>query len=236
MIKIENIKQLLTPSANTVLTEMLEQYEIEVLEKAYKEASDTNGHVTEITVRDLLKSQKKETVKNDSKISFFMNMGISISLIYSLIGIIIFVYKEYAIRLNLFSNIGLTLTFVGLLLAFFFFMYGNLIKSFKNYKISIKNEKENIEMIFIKKWSELESVTRNWLSHNQGESYSNISIREIIQELQTNVASIQDKKLINEMMIVRNKIVHENCKIPNNELTAYINFLDKMIQKMNNEI
>lgn len=240
MINIEKAKSLLTPSANTVLKEMVEQYEIELLEKAYKESIDSSGIVSEITVKDLLKSSNYEVNKNtriESKKSVIINLGISVSLLYSFIGLVFFLYKEYGNRFYREGNIGLVLFVAGLFIAIMFFISGNLLKSMRLYKNSIKSIRENYEIDFIKKWSELEGITRNWLSTKKGESSSNISIREILNLINKEyINTPSDYKKLNNALNYRNKILHENYKVKNDELNHYIIFLDSLIKKINNTI
>ena len=240
MINIEKAKSLLTPSANTVLKEMVEQYEIELLEKAYKESIDSNGIVSEITVKDILKSSNDVVNINtriESKKTAIINLCITVSLLYSFIGLVFFLYKEYGNRFNRENNIGLVFFVAGLFLAIMFFISGNLLKNMRLYKNSIKSIRENYEMDFIKKWSELEGITRNWLSTKKGESSSNISIREILNLINKEyINTTGDYKTLHNALNCRNRILHENYKVPNDELNHYIIFLDSLIKKINNTI
>lgn len=240
MINIDKARNLLTPSANTVLKEMVEQYEMEILEKAFKEATDNSGMVYEITVKDLLSSQKNDTngtSKSSSRKSVFFNIGISVSLLYSFIGFAFFLYKEYGRKLDTLDNIGLVICFAGIFCAIFLFIFGNLSKSLKLYRNVSKSSSDNTEMAFIKRWQELEANTRNWLSHNQGESISNISVKEIISILNNKyVNNIEDKTMLNNALKLRNEILHNNLNVSDQELKKYINFLDKLSIKIDNSI
>ena len=117
------------------------------------------------------------------------------------------------------------------------FMFSNLIGNLNSYKLQVRSNSDVDEMNFIKKWQELEVTTRNWLSNTKGESLSNISIKEIINIL--SIDFINDKNeinMLNKSLQMRNKILHNDIKVPKSELSTYISFLDKTISKINKDI
>jgi hypothetical protein len=236
MIDNDKAKKLLTPSAQTVLNELVEQYKRELLDKALENATDNSGTIYEIAVKDIINAkndEKTQLLKKNTKKQIFVNLIISISLLYSVIGLAYFLFIQYGVKFDTNEKYGLIIFITGI----FIYIFSNLIGNLNSYRLQKKSNSDVDEMKFIKKWQELEVTTRNWLSNTKGESLSNISIKEIINII--SIDFINDKNeidMLNNSLQLRNKILHNDIKVPKSELSNYIVFLDKTINKINKNI
>lgn len=211
------VEDKLTPAAQEVMSEVVDEFKNRLLNEANKNASDITGEVKEISVRDILEAlQKLESpiiLKRSRRLETYLS-------IYTLTGILMAVVSYIYVMMfpsgalvdffEIFILVGLVLSFMSILI----FSVKSLQKiSIGPLEISKKDEDfdtKDYSMHFVLLWSEIELLSREIVSYYIGESnVDNLALRELMSTLlKFDVFSAPDANEFLRLLDERNFVVH----------------------------
>ncbi|WP_218597755.1 hypothetical protein [Polaribacter sp. NJDZ03] len=233
--KFENI---LTKSAKEELEKYLIEEKERILSKAYEKASNVDDNVKEIALRDILeaKDQKeylqKHINKSESKRKRIVRLLTMSGVLYSIIGILIYLYQNT--KLDIRDNLGLIVTAVGILVTFMAFFYNQLYMLKEKNKIErgeINSYSTESDFSIVERWTVIEKLTREIIEKQSNEKPK--SFNQILEYLKNNKSLTEKEHLeLRELLILRNKILHESINISKTKRKEYLNLADNLIDKL----
>lgn len=235
----------LTPSAKEAFNETVNEFENILIARAFSIAQNGRGSDKEISLRDILEARdsimniKTELLKQNYKRKRVMLLITMTGALYSIIGLFIYMYQNNDINLE--NNLGLLISFTGIVTIFIGFVYSQYISRKVNLggvekNISISNVEDDFDII--RKWQIIEKLGSNLMRQNGYNINESKSINDILKFLSN---ELQNDKLyidMRELLLIRNKLLHENIHLNRNERLLYINKANKileLLEKLENE-
>lgn len=236
--KFENI---LTKSAKEELEKYLTEEKERILREASERASSLDFNVQEIALRDILeaigqKEYKKTQIKKSDYRRKRMTMLLAMSgVLYSLIGILMYLYQNS--KFDIKDDLGLILAAVGILVTFMAFFY-NQLYMLKGKRDIERGEKDSYssesDFSIVERWTVIEKLTRDIIEKESNEKPK--SFNQILDYLRNDKSfSEKDHLELRELLMLRNKILHESINISNSKRKEYLNTADNLISKLEKE-
>ena len=236
----DKIHSKLTPSAKEALNELVEEYRVTLLEKAYTIAEERDTANKEISLRDILETQQpplKEIRKVNFKEYRKKRWILLISLtgaVYAGAGILIYLFQNKKFSLD--NDLGLIVAIMGILISFIAFIYGQMLS--KRYLFintsksnSIYSNADNYEIV--KRWQIIETLAKKFMSEADKNDTTSNSVSFLIRFLSHKIAKNEKEFLkIRELLWLRNKVLHENYELSNTERKEYLEFSDDLIERL----
>lgn len=240
-----NITNKLTSSAQEALNEITEEIKNKIVEQAFENARLKGTSDKEISLSDILNAKEKlfnEKRRRDyyeyRKKRFTYLIGIS-GLIYAIIGLFIYVFQNK--EFNLSSDIGLIIAAVGITMSIFVIFYQQLlskrfiipsIKSMTDLNLNIEGNDYDI----VKKWQIIEKMARELMVKNGYDENKSNSFSLILNFLDKEIESNEQKNRLRELLKTRNLILHEDLRLERSVKTSLIKFSDEIIDLLDRKL
>jgi ABC-type transport system involved in cytochrome bd biosynthesis fused ATPase/permease subunit len=217
-----------------IIDELGEEYKDLLIEQVLNDMNEIDAD--QINPSDLIRLDvtTKSNLRIDRKSQRLNRMSTLISLlgvIYALFGLMLMMWSELkdTIRYNNIMMISIVLIFLGLFVAIFslLFKYMHRIRphNYKNKRFTISSYE------IINKWKEIEALINQLTPEKE-----QLSLSSMVSNLEeTKIISKEDTIVINDLLRVRNQIVHNQNKdfnLPQNELRSIFIQIDEVISKM----
>jgi VIT1/CCC1 family predicted Fe2+/Mn2+ transporter len=227
----------LTPSAREALNDtMIELHEM-LLSKANSVAQKGQTADKEISLRDILEAKdslfkaKLDKEKADFRRKRMMTLISLTGALYSIIGIVVYVYqnRDFAIE----KNLGLIIILTGIMTIFMGFVYSLLIarkneEKQKEVDTDFRNSDNDFEVI--KRWQIIEKLGSNLMRQRGYSNNESKSINDILKFLSMELQSDRLYMEMRELLSIRNRILHEGHDLSRNEKQFYLDKADKIIE------
>ncbi|MEC3965632.1 hypothetical protein [Flagellimonas halotolerans] len=225
----KEIYKYLTPAAQEELAEKVNDFENNVVTKAYEIASRNQESLKEISLSDILKATtepiyREKNIKNESSLfykkeRFYRLISLS-GILYAFIGIGIYLYQNDFINLK--ASSGLIITAVGIVLA----LSGLVLKSsgFGRSKQNLIFTSEGTNFDIVERWQKLEKLALDKTENIEGRGKFS-SVKEFYRNILDDKDYIEFRRLLD----VRNRILHENYKPTRTTYDHFIELSEKLL-------
>ncbi len=237
----KNLFKLLTPGAQHLLKEMMDEYNNLLLEKAEKIAMGSDTQVSEISMRDLIEAKGKLSLENvDPEIKRWNRHRILFSFIglsYVILGIVMYFAINWGSLFHNFNVQSLSLIIVVVIGLFFLCMVPIL--DLRMEKILKRNERFvtiNYSFEIINIWNRIEQKGKELMKARDASSDNNSSFMSIYDFLTHELNSKEYIDAIFKIFSTRNKIVHDNMIIDKNEYNNYLDLSQRIISELDDRI
>lgn len=180
----------------------------------------------DVTTKSNLRTDKRVQRKN-RMLSMISLLGI----IYALFGLMLMMWSEVrtTIQYDSIMMMAFILIFMGLFVAMFSLLFKNMIRIRPQYYRGQSHIISPYEVV--NKWKEIEA-----LIHELTPEEDTLSLSSMVSNLKdTQIISEQDIKIINQLLNIRNQIVHgqdNKYNLSQEELRSILLQADKIISKM----
>lgn len=180
----------------------------------------------DVTTKSNLRIDKRVQRKN-RMLSMISLLGI----IYALFGLLLMMWSEVrtTIQYDSIMMMAFILIFMGLFVAMFSLLFKNMIRIRPQYYRGQSHIISPYEVV--NKWKEIEA-----LIHELTPEEDTLSLSSMVSNLKdTQIISEQDIKIINQLLNIRNQIVHgqdNKYNLSQEELRSILLQADKIISKM----
>lgn len=180
----------------------------------------------DVTIKSNLRIDKRVQRKN-RMLSMISLLGI----IYALFGLMLMMWSEVrtTIQYDSVMMMAFILIFMGLFVAMFSLLFKNMIRIRPQYYRGRSHTISPYEVV--NKWKEIEA-----LIHELTPEEDTLSLSSMVSNLKdTQIISEQDIKIINQLLNIRNQIVHgqdNKYNLSQEELRSILLQADKLISKM----
>lgn len=238
----KNLETKLTPAARQVFEELERDFRNQLLRSASKSAASLSGEVQEISVKDLLNALDTIRLSRQKQVNTrIFNFGkqlVVLGLVISFFAVINSLYFLVGFWTRSESELGVL---IGLATSLYGFMFQyvaehpRILRLFSLEKatpVDSENER-NSTLLFMEKWREIELKMKAKASENYGESKANLPLSTLAKNFRNQrILTDQDLKLFDELLSVRNKIVHEGFAPDKVVSLSVINRADKLLNKL----
>jgi hypothetical protein len=225
-----------TPSAKEELESIIEKYKEQIINKAYYIAEERQTANREVGLRDVIEANRspKEGVGivrssiRQTKLPLVISF---LGLIYAFGGIALVIVRNKDIIKD--QNFGFIIFAAGICLMLFGVFY-NLI--FSPYKLKVATSpkvKFNEDFEIVKKWQIIEELAKKSISNTDKDELKLNSVSFLIRYLSHKIAKDEIEYLkIRKLLLTRNKILHENYKLDDNERKELLDFANELIERL----
>lgn len=236
----KNLFKLLTPGAQHLLKEMLDDYNNLLLDKAYKIARENDTNVSEISIRDLIDAKGELSLeKEDPKIKRWNRRRFMLSLMgisYIFFGIAMFftLIPRFFFHINVQSIAPIIVILAGL-----FFLCVVLILDLKMVKILKRDERFatiNYSFEIINVWNKIEQKGKELMDARGMSTNNTSSFMSIYEFLTHELNSKEFIDAINKIFTTRNKIVHDDMMINKDDYKYYLDLSQHIITELDDRI
>lgn len=217
-----------------IIDELGEEYKDLLIERILGDMHENDADL--INPSDLIRLDvtTKLNLRIDKRVQRKNHMLSMISLlgvIYALFGLMFMMWSEVrtTIRYDSLMMISFILTFIGLFVALFSLLFRNMMKTRPQYYRGQNHTISPYEVV--NKWKEIEALV-----HELTPEEDTLSLSSMVSNLKdTQIISEQDIKIINQLLNIRNQIVHgqdNKYSLSQEELRSLLLQTDKIISKM----
>jgi ABC-type multidrug transport system fused ATPase/permease subunit len=209
----------LTNSANEALKDIMSEFKEKLLEQAYLKAKEKDTAEKEISLSDIMEAysqlleKKFYKQREEAKKKKFSFLVIFSGIIYALAGLIIYIFqiREFSIV----NNLGITIAILGVFLALTGLFYQQLLnkKILSEQLFSFKglaSEFDSNEFELVKKWQAIEQLTSKLMIQKGYSDNEAKSFNSLIKFLSFVLNDIEKEKTVRNLLMTRNKILHES--------------------------
>ncbi len=217
-----------------IINELGEEYKDLLIERILSDMHENDADL--INPSDLIRLDvmTKSNLRTDKKVqrqNRMLSMISILGIVYALVGLMLMQWSEVKdiVRYDSMMMMSFVLIFLGLFVALFSLLFKNMGRirpqyyREKNYTIS------SYEVI--NKWKEIEALV-----HELTPREDTLSLSSMMSNLKdTQIISEQDIEIINQLLNIRNQIVHgqdNKYNLSQEELRAILLQADKIISKM----
>ena len=217
-----------------IINELGEEYKDLLIERILSDMHESDADL--INPSDLIRLDvmTKSNLRTDKKVqrqNRMLSMISILGIVYALVGLMLMQWSEVKdiVRYDSMMMMSFVLIFLGLFVALFSLLFKNMGRirpqyyREKNYTIS------SYEVI--NKWKEIEALV-----HELTPREDTLSLSSMMSNLKdTQIISEQDIEIINQLLNIRNQIVHgqdNKYNLSQEELRAILLQADKIISKM----
>lgn len=217
-----------------IINELGEEYKDLLIERILSDMHENDADL--INPSDLIRLDvmTKSNLRTDKKVqrqNRMLSMISILGIVYALVGLMLMQWSEVKdiVRYDSMMMMSFVLIFLGLFVALFSLLFKNMGRirpqyyREKNYTISSYEA--------INKWKEIEALV-----HELTPREDTLSLSSMMSNLKdTQIISEQDIEIINQLLNIRNQIVHgqdNKYNLSQEELRAILLQADKIISKM----
>lgn len=217
-----------------IVDELGEEYKDLLIERILGDMHETDADL--INPSDLIRLDvtTKSNLRTDKKVQRQNRMFSMISLlgiIYALLGLMLMMWSELrdTVRYDSIMMMSFVLIFLGLFVALFSLLFKNMVRMRPQYYRGQIHTISPYEVI--NKWKEIEALV-----HELTPEEDTLSLSSMVSNLKdTKIISEQDIEIINQLLNIRNQIVHgqdNKYDLSQAELRTILLQADKIISKM----
>lgn len=231
------IEKKLTPEAKRILEDLVEEYKRKLLWETYSRAfKKIDNQYEKILPEDIFYGLQREANNEEHrkkrKVELLMETYKVVGIILSLTAIIYFIYSTFEFKLNEGQFLSIVFAFVGVIITLLSFSITKLYKM-RQSKSPERTANDDLRMLFISKWIELESISRRHLSPKYSSESEKIPITIILRDLkERQLLDDIDFSKFNYLLKMRNVIVHGNKEIRTHQILESIKEVDNLIDKL----
>ena len=222
------------PKLKIIIDELGEEYKDLLIERILDDAHETDADLINPSELIRLDVATKSKLRVDKKMQRQNRLYSTISLLgimYALLGFMIMLLRqiEETIRYDSLTMISFILIFVGLFVAILSLLFRKMSGIRSQYYRGQNRTISPYEII--NKWKEIEALV-----HELTPDSDTLSLSSMVKNLEdTKIISKQDIEAINQLLKIRNQIVHgsdNKCDFSQAELRTILIQADKIIAKM----
>lgn len=217
-----------------IVDELGEEYKDLLIERILGDMHENDADL--INPSDLIRLDvaTKSNLRIDKKVQRQNRMLSMISLlgiVYALLGLMLMMWSEVrnTVRYDSIMMMSFVLIFLGLFVALFSLLFKNMGRLRPQYYRGQSHTISTYEVI--NKWKEIEALV-----HELTPEEDTLSLSSMVSNLKdTQIISDQDIEIINQLLNIRNQIVHgqdNKCSLSQAELRTILLHADKIISKM----
>ena len=217
-----------------IVDELGEEYKDLLIERILGDMHENDADL--INPSDLIRLDVtiKSNLRIDKKVQRQNHMFSMISLLgitYALFGLMLMMWSEVrdTIRYDSIMMMSFVLTFMGLFVALFSLLFKNMGRIRSQYYRRQSHTISPYEVV--NKWKEIEALV-----HELTPDSETLSLSSMVKNLEdTKIISKQDVEAINQLLKIRNQIVHgpdNKCDLSQAELRTILIQTNKIIAKM----
>lgn len=227
----------LTPSAKEALNETIQELHDLLISRANLIAQKGQTADKEISLRDILEAKeslfkaKLDKEKADYRRKRMMTLTSLTGALYSIIGIVVYIYQNQNFAIE--KNLGLIITLTGILTIFMGFVYSQLIsRKFDEKPKDLDVDYSSVDNDFdiIKRWQIIEKLGSNLMRQRGFSNNESKSINDILKFLSFELKDDELYVEMRELLSIRNRILHEGYELGRNEKQLYLNKAEKIIE------
>lgn len=217
-----------------IVDELGEEYKDLLVERILGDMNETDADIInpsdlirlDVTTKSNLRADKKMQRQNR-----MLSMISLIGIIYALLGLMLMMWGELrdTIRYDSIMMMSFALIFMGLFVALFSLLFKNMVRVRPQYYRGQNHTISSYEVI--SKWKEIEALV-----HELTPEEDTLSLSSMVTNLKdTKIISEQDIDIINQLLDIRNQIVHgqdNKYNLSQAELRTILLQADKIISKM----
>ncbi|MEK7719871.1 MAG: hypothetical protein AAB347_09720 [Bacteroidota bacterium] len=235
----EKIYSKLTPSAQEALDKMVSEYRDSLLEKAFLLAQERETASKEISLRDILETNQLKhsgigIEKSENRKKRMISLLALSGAVYSVLGILIYLFqnKKFAVE----TDLGLIIAITGIIISLISFLYGQLISkrySFTQTTTATSIYSQSNDYDIVKRWQIIETLAKKFMTEADQKEAKNNSVGFLIRFLSHKVAKDEKEFLkIRELLQMRNKILHKQYNMSDNERKEFLELADDLIERL----
>ncbi len=235
----EKIYSKLTPSAQEALDKMVSEYRDSLLEKAFLLAQERETASKEISLRDILETNQLKhsgigIEKSENRKKRMISLLALSGAVYSVLGILIYLFqnKKFAVE----TDLGLIIAITGIIISLISFLYGQLISkrySFTQTTTATSIYSQSNDYDIVKRWQIIETLAKKFMTEADQKEAKNNSVGFLIRFLSHKVAKDEKEFLkIRELLQMRNKILHQQYNMSDNERKEFLELADDLIERL----
>lgn len=230
----------LTPSAKNALKETADEISSKILKRALEIAQSRNTSEMEISLRDIIEAKeqlldfKVQQEKSDYRRKRLSLMISLTGATYAVAGIILYMFQSKNFDLK--SDLGLVVSSIGILTMLLGFIYTQLIYKRtniirpavdKDYSLETKTDYDVVQ-----RWQIIEKLTSDIMRESGFTENKSRSVNSIIDFLSTHLVDINSINKLRQLLMTRNRILHEFYQPSRAEKADLINFSNSIIKTL----
>lgn len=235
------LNKLLTPAAEQVLNEVVEDYRNEILAVAAENSSYATGEVREVSVHDIVYGTRKKSELTGARPRKLVDRVLAIYMILGFLigisGFSFFAVNEFLIDVEFRRQLPVLIGIVGVAVAGLSLLVLQLRREGASLLIWTgeiqKESAEEIVGIYLSVWRNIELTLRNLASSRLGESRAKEPLIRLIGHLKKeNSITIDVAEQLNKMLNLRNELVHGRSDTNQEELVLFLNIAKSVSEKL----
>jgi hypothetical protein len=234
----KNIYEKLTDATKLALDETIQEVRDNILEKAYKNAVAKNTADKEISLRDLIEAKEEILYKRDViqdkvyKRKRIISLLSTSGALYAVFGIVFYLIQNKSF--DIVKDLGLVIAAIGILVSVLAFYLNQLIsnRKFKVIQNESSFERDNSEFEIVRRWKIIENLGTDLMKKNNIPNDKIKSINFLLSYLSMVITDSEKAKDLQEILIVRNNILHNGLNLNRAEIEKFINKADLIIEEL----
>lgn len=217
-----------------IIDEMGEEYKDLLIEKLLNDMHENDVDLINLSELIQLDITTKSSLREDKKIqqrNYILSSISVIGMLYSLFGLMLMMWSDMkeSMHFDALMMMAFVLTFLGLFVS----VFSMLLKTVFKFRPKLYQEKSPSTTLYeiINKWKEVEL-----LAYQLTPKEKKLSLSQMIKNLKDiQIISEQDIEVINQLLILRNQIVHcetKDINMSSKEIRTLLIKVDKIISKM----
>jgi hypothetical protein len=233
----EDIYSRLTPSAQEALNKLTIEYRDELLQKAFLIAQERETANKEISLRDILESNQPKVagtnrLKSESRKKRLFYLITLSGVVYSILGILLYLIQNKKFIVE--TDLGLIIALSGIIISMTAFLYTQILsKRTFELKVLERTDSNYNDFDVVKRWQIIEQLTIRLMSEKGIIDPKSRSLSQVIKFLTENFAqSEKDFLKTRELLQVRNRVLHEQFSMTDQQKKEYLDFANSLIEKL----
>lgn len=238
---MNDLKNKLTPSANSALSNLLTEFEERILKEALSNARTSNTDEMEISASDILNAKKKLFSESDlstsrehirrKRLIYFTSL---MSLSYAVIGLLMYLRDNG--HLDISKDMGLIIAFGGLFIFIFFILFYNYSFYSKKMRELIVKEKRVLDNQIVELWTRIEDIGIKIASQSSVRPIA-ISDKRVLIDYISEMLGRDEFEYLEQILRIRNFIVHgQSSKLSRTEKEEAITRSYFIIDELENKL
>jgi Zn-dependent protease with chaperone function len=234
-----------TPAARQALDELVQEYKNQIILAAARAAASPSGEITEISVRDILSAVdatqlRRPTSPMRRRTEYLLRLYAIAGVITGVLSLCFLFYENFSYYLDPLARLMVLVAAFGFGIAIVSYVMLRFQVARALYPSEAWNATDqrfvDLNMLFLRKWQEIELAARNLVATELGESSARAPLSILINRLQASqVLSPQEVARLTNLTDLRNRIVHQATEVDRSHLETAIKEADEILTKIRSQ-